>query len=198
MLKVKKLIFVASLSALFLTIGGIGANTNSNNSFGNMTAYAAEYTTPTSYETRWELQSDKVTWKYKENGVYMTGWKLVDGKWYYMNEQGIMLSNTWIQGMYYVGADGAMLTNTITPDGYYVGSDGAWIPNYTQDDSDYHSVSTASKVMSSNKTENNVEVQTETVNTNSNVDSIFSHAGGRCTRDTHTMDNSYMFNIKSN
>lgn len=28
---------------------------------------------------------------------------------------------------YYLGQDGVMLTNTTTPDGYKVGADGAWI-----------------------------------------------------------------------
>lgn len=39
----------------------------------------------------------------------LTGWKKVDGKWYYMYESGAMAANTWI-GNYYVGADGAMRT----------------------------------------------------------------------------------------
>ena len=41
----------------------------------------------------------------------MTGWQLVDNKWYYFNPvsdgtKGIMRVNAWIDG-YYVGADGS-------------------------------------------------------------------------------------------
>jgi glucan-binding YG repeat protein len=41
-------------------------------------------------------------------GVMETGWKRVDSKWYYLNTNGIMASNTVV-------------------DGYTLGSDGAWI-----------------------------------------------------------------------
>ncbi len=50
------------------------------------------------------------TWSYYENNIRATGWKLVDGKWYYMNAAGVMLSS-WAQidgAWYWLGADGAM------------------------------------------------------------------------------------------
>lgn len=56
----------------------------------------------------WEASGD--TWKYRlSDGSYVTNaWKEVDGKWYYFNE------------------DALMVTNQTTPDGYYVGADGVW------------------------------------------------------------------------
>ena len=50
------------------------------------------------------------SWRYqKDDGSYARGWmQSTDGKWYYFD------------------ANGRMLTDTVTPDGYQVGPDGAW------------------------------------------------------------------------
>lgn len=56
----------------------------------------------------WQTQ-DNGQWKYQnDDGSLATGWIEDGGKSYYMDENGIMLSNT------------------TTPDGYYVGPNGAW------------------------------------------------------------------------
>ena len=72
-------------------------------------------------ETYW-IQSDHYMAK---------GWKELDGKWYYFCSTGSLAKNVWKAGAngiwYYLGQDGVMLTNTTTPDGYKVGADGAWI-----------------------------------------------------------------------
>ena len=48
-------------------------------------------------------------WFGDTTGWYVTGaWQKIDGKWYYFNSSGYMLTNTYVDG-YYVGADGAML-----------------------------------------------------------------------------------------
>ena len=44
-------------------------------------------------------------WYYYKNGVMLTGWQVVNGTWYYMEENGLMASDTWI-GEYYVDASG--------------------------------------------------------------------------------------------
>ena len=43
-----------------------------------------------------------------EQGKMATGWKQVEGSWYYFNQ------------------DGSMFTGGVTPDGYNIGSDGKW------------------------------------------------------------------------
>ena len=48
-------------------------------------------------------------------GSMVTGWQLIDDKWYYFN----MESD---------GTKGRLLFNTVTPDGYQVGADRVWIP----------------------------------------------------------------------
>lgn len=47
-------------------------------------------------------------WWYIEGSSYVKGWKQIDGKWYYFNN------------------NGRMLFNTITPDGYIVDINGVW------------------------------------------------------------------------
>lgn len=61
-----------------------------------------------SFAGEWKVDSDG--WRYfHEDGTYTTnGWEQIDGKWYYLNENGHTLSNTR------------------TPDGYSVYSDGSW------------------------------------------------------------------------
>ena len=46
-------------------------------------------------------------------GRMVTGWQLIDEKWYYFNE----ISD---------GKRGALLKNTTTPDGYVVDENGVW------------------------------------------------------------------------
>lgn len=56
----------------------------------------------------WQPQTT-VQWRYQnDDGSYATGWVQDDGKYYYLDSNGIML------------------TDTRTPDGYYVGADGVW------------------------------------------------------------------------
>lgn len=47
---------------------------------------------------------------YYENGKKVTDWKEIDGKYYYFNENGIMLTDQWI-GDYYVDKNGVWLEN---------------------------------------------------------------------------------------
>ena len=65
-------------------------------------------------------------WMLMEQGVPATGWRIVKGKWYYMDLEGIMQTG-WLnygEYWYYLNSSGAMASNAYV-DGYYLGSDGA-------------------------------------------------------------------------
>lgn len=71
--------------------------------------------------------------EYIEDYPTVTGgeWDQVDGIWFYRIEDEIV-TNSWIEDngkAYFVDDRGYMLTDCYTPDGYYVGSDGAYIPD---------------------------------------------------------------------
>lgn len=88
--------------------------------------------------TSWGQSDD--WYLFDENGTMVTGWRLVDGKWFYLNPvsdgtRGRMVVG-WqlIDGVWYYfnpvsdGSKGALVTNGMTPDGYRVDENGAWIP----------------------------------------------------------------------
>ena len=72
-------------------------------------------------------QNDAGKWLYYENNKPVTGWKQIDGTWYWFDDSGLMQAGGWreIGGKwYYCFPDGAMAVNTKI-DGYEIGPDGA-------------------------------------------------------------------------
>lgn len=72
-------------------------------------------------------QNDSGQWFYYENGKPVIGWKQLGGKWYYLDQTGLMQYDGWKQingKWYYFYKDGSMAVNTKIDD-YEVGSDGA-------------------------------------------------------------------------
>lgn len=57
------------------------------------------------------------------DGHMAYGWRCVNGTWYFFQPSGIMARSMWVDG-YYVQADGSMATNTYLDGGMHVGSDG--------------------------------------------------------------------------
>lgn len=68
-------------------------------------------------------------WKYFENAKAVTGWKQVDGNWYYLNDKGVMqtgwvnVNGTW----YFLNKSGAMQTGWLKDGGtwYFLEATGA-------------------------------------------------------------------------
>lgn len=58
------------------------------------------------------------------------GWEPIDTGWKFKQEDGTYLTNSWKQYLdgkwYYLNEDGWMLKDAITPDGYYVDANGIW------------------------------------------------------------------------
>lgn len=65
---------------------------------------------------------------YVSNEENNTGWKLINNKWYFIDNNGIMKTgclqsnSNW----YYLDENGEMAVDTITPDGYKVDQSGKW------------------------------------------------------------------------
>lgn len=51
-------------------------------------------------------KQDNTGWWYTEGSSWATGWRLLDGNWYYFNSDGYMVTNTSIGG-YYLNENGA-------------------------------------------------------------------------------------------
>ena len=58
-----------------------------------------------------EWKQDSTGWWYTEVDSWATGWRLIDGKWYYFNSEGYMMHDTTIDG-YSIGSDGAWIQST--------------------------------------------------------------------------------------
>ena len=82
---------------------------------------------PTAAQYGWANTAEG--WKYFENAKAVTGWKQVDGSWYYLNDKGVMqtgwvnVSGTW----YYLNKSGAMVTGWVQDSGtwYFLEASGA-------------------------------------------------------------------------
>lgn len=106
-----------------------------SNSVSIDAAKAAEY--KTKYEKalmkkgeltpQWE--QDETGWKYRNgNGAYTkSNWQLIGDKWYHFDKKGYMQIG-WIKvdgKQYFMGNDGAMRADVVLPDGKKLGTDGA-------------------------------------------------------------------------
>lgn len=94
-----------------------------------------------SYAGTW--QQDQNGWKYRnENGDYAKGWILDNNNYYYL------------------GNDGYMLSNTTSPDGYTLLGDGAWNENIEKKPEE---TSASNETSATAETQPSTEAQTETV-----------------------------------
>ena len=67
------------------------------------------------YAVGWK-QIGKYTYYCEKNKYAVTGWKLIDKKWYYFDIKGRLLANRWVDG-YYLSADGSMAASTVITSG---------------------------------------------------------------------------------
>ncbi|NAS19006.1 hypothetical protein GND98_014285 [Clostridium butyricum] len=78
---------------------------------GRLAVYPSQGTIGTAYNVQtsdtgyWDTYGTQY-WHYIDgNNQRVTGWKQINGKWYYFDENGRMLTNTVVNG-YKIGADG--------------------------------------------------------------------------------------------
>ena len=129
------------------------SNTGTSNQSSNTNGSNGPGKNETNAEGSW-LQNKIGWWWCNPDRTYPANvWKEINGAWYFFNQNGYCMMNTWIKGQdgktwyycgdtgamatntwvysggkyYYCGPDGAMWTSRRTPDGYYVDSNGEWI-----------------------------------------------------------------------
>ncbi len=74
------------------------------------------------------------------NGTVTPGWEETENGWMYRKADNTFVTNSWLQidgSYYYMDENGIMLADTITPDGRYVNSSGertSYIPGWIQDE----------------------------------------------------------------
>lgn len=82
-------------------------------------------------QTGWITYNGSTYYLRPWGGMMVNGWYQINGKWYYFQSWGGTAKSQWLYGLdkkwYYVDTNGVMLTNTRTPDGYYVDTNGVWI-----------------------------------------------------------------------
>lgn len=72
-------------------------------------------------------------------GTDTPGWTQENGQWMYRRPDGSFVSGSWLsvdEQQYYMDQNGIMLSDTVTPDGYYVNANGErtnYIPGWYQD-----------------------------------------------------------------
>lgn len=63
---------------------------------------------PTTANAEWK--SNNNGWWYTEGSSWATGWRLIDGNWYYFYSDGYLAHDCWV-GNYYVNSSGAWTNN---------------------------------------------------------------------------------------
>ena len=82
---------------------------------------SAAYVKTAVHEDGWYHDNTSNSWYYYVDGEYVTGWKHVDGYWYYFNASGVMQKG-WkkVDGYwYYFNQNGCMITGWKNVEGYW-------------------------------------------------------------------------------
>lgn len=80
-------------------------------------------------------KQNKFGWWYTEGNSWATGWRLIDGSWYYFSKTGYMNTGWVCDGFnwYYLNSDGSMVSSTMI-DGNKLDSSGKCIDFITAED----------------------------------------------------------------
>lgn len=110
--------------------------------------------------------------------AYAGTWQQDTAGWRVQSDNGTYLTNQWYQSpesklWYYIGENGYMLTNTYTPDGYFVNADGVWVQSVPQESVQSEPVVNEPQVQSTQP-----EVQPTQSNNNGEIDTSGWDLGG--------------------
>lgn len=92
-----------------------------------------------------EWKSNTTGWWYTEGSSWATGWKNINGNWYYFYSDGYMAHDCWI-GNYYLNSSGAWTTEVPTSTSTITSNSGTNSVSdtvYVSNNGIYHSTSTA-------------------------------------------------------
>ena len=114
----------------FYTTGA--TNTGSTPTGGPTSPTAPTAPTTPAGSTGWQQDATGIWYRNYDGTWPASAWQMIDGYWYYFNENGYRLAGQWWYhtdgNWYYLGPNGAMLTNTRTPDNLYVDVNGIYVP----------------------------------------------------------------------
>ncbi len=150
--------------------------------------------TPLGVSAAWK--SDSTGWWYTEANAYSTGWKQIDGFWYYFDNNGYMKTG-WLQDSgkwYYLDDGGAMLTGKVSVDGtiYQFSNAGNWID--TSENKTKDSVS-KNNVVSRKPSEEKLKVTSDCSWFEENGNKYFKLTGNEYAKKEYSIDdNIYYFN----
>ena len=111
---------------------------------------------PKKAEASW--MHDSNGWWYSEGNSKAVGWRYIEGKWYYFDEEGYMAHDTVV-------------------DGCYINSSGEWIPSNSQDVSNNATTSDADEISKNTVESNTTNSADSYIGQQKAKEIAFSHAG---------------------
>ncbi len=113
-------------------------------------AVAVAVSVPASVSAVWQ-KDESGSWQWSENGVLQTGWKQIDGRWYFFDQNGTMQTG-WVKDAgkwYYLDSSGAMKTGwqRIEGEWYHLKSSGAMSSGWVKSNDEWFYMAPATGAM---------------------------------------------------
>lgn len=165
---IKKLLTMIIATTTIMSICSVGASASWVGQDTHM-LYMRDY----KYLTGWQVIDGKAYYFNEKGYRSYNGSDFINGKQYYFDQYGVANIKGWIEDnngkWFYFNENGELLTNTTTPDGYNLDSDGSWIQNNTTNNvnSNNTTINNTNGIIN-NGSANNINVNNYYGNTNNN------------------------------